>query len=240
MRWRWGRGPVLPARGAAPTGWLIRFSSHRGISVGLVAAIAITDRLVRQQQLAFVPRALMDEPCHLATAIVILGTIARSRRRPPSPWFVWAMLSASVLIDVDHLPQALGTPVLTAGTPRPYTHALWVLAAASCAAAVLAARQARDSTAAGQAPGSTAAGQARDRRAARAAQMTGIAAGAAWGLAAHFLRDVATAQIALWWPVSSAGVHVPHYWYLLALLVLALWPPPRYRPAARRGAISSD
>jgi hypothetical protein len=57
-----------------------------------------------------------------------------------------------------------------------------------------------------------------------------IAAGAAWGVAAHFLRDVATAPIALWWPVSSAGVMVPGYWYLAALFVLAILPPPHARP----------
>src|SRR6476469_7974503 len=56
---------------------------------------------------------------------------------------------------------------------------------------------------------------------ARAGSVAVIAAGAAWGVAAHFLRDVATAPIALWWPVSSAGILVPGYWYLAALLVLA-------------------
>lgn len=214
-------GRLRDARGAALTGWLIRSSSHRGICMGMVAAIAITDRLVHQQQLAFVPRALMDEPCHLATAVVVLGTVTRWRGRPPSPWFAWAMLSASALIDVDHLPQAFGSSALTASTPRPYTHALWVVAAFS-AAAVMAARRGRDST---PAP---------------AAVLTGITAGAACGLGAHFLRDVATAPIALWWPVSSAGVQVPHSWYLLALFALAAWPPARYRVGARRGATSSD
>jgi hypothetical protein len=55
--------------------------------------------------------------------------------------------------------------------------------------------------------------------------VTGIAAGATWGVGAHFLRDVATAPIALWWPLSSAGVQVPNSWYLAALLVLAALPP---------------
>ena len=49
-------------------------------------------------------------------------------------------------------------------------------------------------------------------------------------LLVHFLRDVATAPIALWWPVSSAGILVPGYWYLAALLVLATLPPPHRRP----------
>jgi hypothetical protein len=54
-----------------------------------------------------------------------------------------------------------------------------------------------------------------------------MAAGAALGVAAHFLRDVATAPVALGWPVSSAGVQVPTSWYLAALLVLAILPSPR-------------
>ena len=65
---------------------------------------------------------------------------------------------------------------------------------------------------------------------ARAGMVAGIAAGAAWGVAAHFLRDVATAPIALWWPVSGAGMHIPGYWYLAALLVLATLPPPCTQP----------
>jgi hypothetical protein len=41
---------------------------------------------------------------------------------------------------------------------------------------------------------------------------------------------LATAPIALWWPVSGAGVMMPGYWYLAPLLVLATLPPPRARP----------
>jgi hypothetical protein len=201
---------------------LTGFSARRGVSLGLVAAIALTDRAVREQQLGFVPRALIDEPCHLATALVVLGAITRWRGRPPGPWFVWAMLSASVLIDVDHLPLEFGSTVLTAGTPRPYTHAVWTVAVLAGAAGV-SARRSRASGTAG------------------AALVAGITAGAACGLAAHFLRDVATAPIALWWPVSSAGVRVPQLWYLLALLALAAGPPPGYRALlARRGATSRD
>ena len=89
--------------------------------------IAVTDHVVHQQELPFLWRGLMDEPCHLATAMIVLGALARWRGRPPSSRFVWAMLSASVMIDLDHLPLELGSGVLTEGTPRPYTHALWVL-----------------------------------------------------------------------------------------------------------------
>ena len=66
-----------------------------------------------------------DEPAHLATGILVVAAADRrsSRRRPPSPscsprW------SASVAIDVDHMPQYLGWHALSDGTPRPYTHSL--------------------------------------------------------------------------------------------------------------------
>ncbi|HEY1344160.1 MAG TPA: metal-dependent hydrolase [Streptosporangiaceae bacterium] len=190
---------------------LVVACAHRGVSLALAAAIAVTDHVVHQQQLPFLARGLMDEPCHLATAMIALGALTRWRGRPPGSRFVWAMLSASVLVDLDHLPLELGSAVLTAGTPRPYTHALWVLVLLTVAAA--AARRRR------QVSGS-----------ARARTVAGIAAGAAWGVAAHFLRDVGTAPIALWWPVSSASVQVPGYWYLAALFVLATLPPPRTQP----------
>lgn len=195
-------------------GWLARLSSHRGVSLALIVAIALTDRLIRWQQLGFVLRALVDEPCHLATAVVVLGALMRWRGRLPSRSFVWAMLSASVLIDVDHLPLEFGSAAWTAGTPRPYTHAFWVVAVLAAVAIVAGLRS--------RVPGR-----------ARAMIVTRISAGAAWGTCAHFLRDVATAPISLWWPVSDAGVQVPYSWYLVALLVLAA-VPLRARTVRRR------
>jgi inner membrane protein len=202
---------MLRTHPGARTDRLVAACAHRGVSLALAAAIAVTDHVVHQQQLPFLWRGLMDEPCHLATAMIVLGALARWRGRPPSSRFVWAMLSASVLIDLDHLPLELGSGVLTAGTPRPYTHALWALVLLAVTAA--AARHRHQVSGSG-----------------RAGTVAVIAAGAAWGVAAHFLRDVATAPISLWWPVSSAGVQVPGYWYLAALLILATLPPPRTRP----------
>ena len=202
---------MLRTHPGARTDRLVGVCAHRGVSLALAAAIAVTDQVVHQQQLPFLWRGLMDEPCHLATAMIVLGALARWRGRPPSSRFVWAMLSASVLIDLDHLPLELGSGGLTAGTPRPYTHALWVLVLLAVTAA--AARHRHQVSGSG-----------------RAGAVAVIAAGAAWGVAAHFLRDVATAPISLWWPVSSADVQVPGYWYLAALLILATLPPPRTRP----------
>lgn len=198
---------MLRTHRGARTDRLVAVCAHRGVSLALAAAIAVTDHVVHQQQLPFLWRGLMDEPCHLATAMIVLGALARWRGRPPGSRFVWAMLSASVLIDLDHLPLELGSGVLTAGMPRPYTHALWVLVLLAVTAAA-----------------------ARHRHQVSGGARAGTVAMIAAGVAAHFLRDVATAPIALWWPVSGAGVQVPGYWYLAALLILATLPPPRTRP----------
>src|SRR5262249_57491100 len=100
-------------------------AAPRVVRRSLHAASAGADPVAHLQQRPFLWRALMAEPCHLATAMIVLGALARWLGRPPSSRFVWAMLSASVLIDLDHLPLELGSSVLTAGTPRPHTPALW-------------------------------------------------------------------------------------------------------------------
>ncbi len=58
------------------------------------------------------------------------GLRARRPLRPtsPDPKSGWSMLACSVLVDVDHLPLQFGSSVITAGTARPYTHALWLVA----------------------------------------------------------------------------------------------------------------
>jgi membrane-bound metal-dependent hydrolase YbcI (DUF457 family) len=141
--------------------------------------------------------------------VVVLGTITRWRGRPPGVPFTWSVLIASVAIDLDHLPAKLATRGLLYGNlPRPYTHALWLLALLILLA-VAAARRAR-------APGH-----------ARAALAAGVFAGASWGLASHFLRDITTAPISLLWPVSGAWLQIPYGWYLSALILLAILPPGR-------------
>ena len=120
------------------------------------------------------------------------------------------MLICSNAIDLDHLPQQFGSSVLTAGTPRPYTHALWVVVVLALAA--LAAR-------------------ALSRRAgSRRSRVTMLVLfGSACGVSDHFLRDIATAQMSLWWPISNAPVQVPYWWYVAAIVVIALIPVTRLR-----------
>jgi inner membrane protein len=172
---------------------------------------------------------MVDEPCHLATALVVLGAITRVRGTPPKPNFGWTMLACSVLIDLDHLPEEFGSSILTADTPRPYTHALWVVLV--LIAGTVVARRGSHRT---MTPG--------------AASTALILGGAAWGVSAHLLRDVATAPISLWWPVTKAAVQIPYWCYVLALLVIIAIPLTRaagqddqgQQPTTRRLLGSAD
>lgn len=168
--------------------------------------------LIAWHGLGFALRGMIDEPAHLATALVVLGAITRFRGSPPDPRFGWTMLACSVLIDLDHLPAEFGSDVLTDGTPRPYTHALWTVLVLTLAWAV-----ARD--------------LARRRGSTRPATAELLLSGAAWGLAAHFLRDIATAPMSFWWPVTNMPVEVPYWWYVAALFVIiTLGPVRREKP----------
>jgi hypothetical protein len=191
-------------------GWLARLVSKRGVSLALIVAIVTVDHTILWHVTSFVPRALIDEPCAVATALVVLGAMTRFRGAPPDPKFGWSMLAWSVLIDVDHLPLEFGSPVLTEGTPRPYFHALWVVAVLIVAAVVTR----RWSKRAGKPA---------------CAATASLLAGAACGISAHFLRDVATAPMSPWWPVTKAAVQVPYWWYVLALLIVVAMPPVRFR-----------
>ena len=190
--------------------WLATLASYRWVSLGLVVVIAITDLTIPWHEFGFVLRALADEPCHLATTLVVLGAMTRLLRSPPSPLFGSVMLSSSVLIDLDHLPLEFGSSVLTAGTPRPYTHAFWVVAVLAAAAAVARYWRGHANTPA-------------------SGTVMRVLAGAALGVSAHFLRDIATAPMSFWWPVSSVAVQVPYGWYMGALAVIIAVPPRRQR-----------
>ena len=204
------RGLMLPAHPNGLLGWLATLVSKRGVSLALIAAVVTVDHTISWHGMSFVPRALVDEPCAIATALVVLGAITRFRGTPPDPKFGWSLLAWSVLIDIDHLPLEFGSSVLTAGTPRPYFHALWVLVMLVVAAVV-----ARHWAQRAKTPAS--------------ATTVNILAGTAWGVSAHFLRDVATAQMSLWWPVTKAAVQEPYWWYVLELLVIVAMPPVRRR-----------
>lgn len=201
-------------------GWLVSRAARRWVSLILIACILSVDMALPWQGWGFTVRALLDEPCHQATGLICLGATTRFWGRPPDPRFGWAMLVCSNAIDLDHLPLEFGSSVLTGGTPRPYTHALWVVVVLGFAALAARAWSRRVGT--------------------RVSATTALAAfGAACGVSEHFLRDMATAQMSLWWPVTNAPIEVSYWWYLAAIVVIALAPVPVIRRLIRRGGDGS-
>ena len=195
--------PLAPSGGLAQ--WLSRFVSQRSISIILAAACVVVDRLVHWHQMGFLRAGVIDEPCEIATALIIVGAMVRVRNTAPHPAFFWSMLAWVVLIDADHLPSEFGSLALTAGTPRPYTHALWVVALLLVATVPSRYWSAHVKTTA-------------------AMTTTRVLAGATWGVSTHFFRDVATAPISLWWPITKAPVEVPYWWYAVALALIIVIP----------------
>lgn len=200
----------LPSSLTAFYGWLASRVARRWVSLVLIACILPVDLALPWQGWGFTVRALLDEPCHQATGLVCLGAITRFRGRPPDPRFGWAMLVCSNAIDLDHLPLEFGSSALTAGTPRPYTHALWVVVVLGLAALVARAWSRRTWS--------------------RASAATALVLfGAASGVCDHFLRDIATAQMSLWWPITKVPVEVSYWWYVAAIVVIGLIPLTRQR-----------
>lgn len=103
--------------------------------------------------------------------------------------FIAGCLAGSVAIDLDHIPLFLGSNLLTGQTNRPFTHGLVTIII------VLAISVAARGT----------------------WRYVGI--GIAVGIAAHFLRDMATstAGVPLLWPISTTGFMLPYPVYAAAL-----------------------
>jgi inner membrane protein len=76
----------------------------------------------------FVVFGFFDWVGHFATGVVLIAALR------PSTRMAAGIVLGSLLIDLDHLPAHLGSDILTAGTPRPYTHSLLSLAVVLAAA----------------------------------------------------------------------------------------------------------
>jgi hypothetical protein len=211
---------LAPVRDGRLFRWVACAVSRRRVGTVLALYAFATDWLTGWHGMNFAMRGLLDEPAHLATALVILGALVRVHGALPDPRFGWTMLACSVLIDLDHLPAEFGTQVLTNETPRPYTHALWsviVLVLAWAVARFFVIRSGR----------------------LRPATVELMLAGAAWGVAAHFVRDIATAPMSFWWPVTDMAVEVPYWWYVLALAVIIAIGPIRHDSRPTGGDIDA-
>lgn len=197
--------------------WVETTVAKRWVGALLALYAFATDRLTGWHTMDFGMRGLLDEPAHLATALVIFGALIRIRKTPPDQRFGWSMLACSVLIDLDHLPLQFGSEVLTKGTPRPYTHALWTVLALALAWATARFLRIRFNRL-------------------RPAALELILAGAAWGVAAHFVRDIATAPMSFWWPVTGIAIEVPYWSYAAALAIAVIIRPVRRHPRSAGSA----
>lgn len=134
----------------------------------------------------------IDEPAHLLTCLIALLALASVTGRRLPTAFLAAALVASVAIDLDHLPGFLGWSGLIGLGPRPYTHSLATVAALLGLGFLVAGRY-------------------------RTAML-----GLAFGVSAHFFRDLATGPgIPLLWPFDDAAVRVDYGVYAILLLALA-------------------
>jgi membrane-bound metal-dependent hydrolase YbcI (DUF457 family) len=149
----------------------------------------------------------IDETAHLATGVLVL-----SAWRSPDPAFAAGLLAGSVLIDTDHVPDAMGILLLRRGA-RPVTHSLATVAAAGLAGRRLA-----------------------------AAGLLPVAAvrGAMLGAVVHLGRDLATGTtgVPLLWPLSGRAYSMRYALYfgpLAALAVRSVRRPLQLDGAVGRG-----
>lgn len=161
-----------------------------------ILLILIADLFTTRVRVSQPVDAVFDEPAHIATGLLLLGMLPLALRIRYGSDGLLGVLLGSVLIDIDHLPQEFGYEFLTRGTDRPYPHALLTLLIVLIIAALLSGTWRR------------------------------IGWGFAFGLAAHFLRDLATNRVPLGWPVTNHGFHLPYGFYAAIMLLafaLVLW-----------------
>ena len=173
---------------------LLTITSRR--AAAYLAVVFAIDALLALAAPPLVLLGLLDEVAHLLTAALLLAAL---RPRVPAQ-VVLAALAASMLIDVDHLPQYAGEDVLTEGLPRPVTHSIATLVVLGVLAA-------------------TAWGLPWQ-----------LATGALLGVSTHFVRDLATGPgLALLWPLSDQAVRVSYTVYAALVVAAAVIAERRSR-----------
>ncbi|MGN6167902.1 MAG: metal-dependent hydrolase [Solirubrobacteraceae bacterium] len=172
--------------------------------VTCVAVIAVSDFVLwRWRGPPFVILALLDEPAHAATGLVALGAVGVIFEVP----IVLAVLAGSVVIDLDHIPDQLGSDFLLVGHgihTRPYTHSLATVVVLAAVALLVG-------------------GNARK-----------LMLVAALALVMHFFRDIAEPRgsgAPLLWPLSDRVYTLGYGWYaggVVLLATIALWRRTRH------------
>jgi membrane-bound metal-dependent hydrolase YbcI (DUF457 family) len=163
-----------------------------GSAVALaVGAILVADAVMPESGEPVWLVGSLDEIAHLATGVVVLGALGTS----VDGRLARGLIGASVLIDIDHIPQYAGARWLTAGTARPYPHSVLTLIASSATLLAL-------------------------RRRAPQAEAGTTALGILIGFTAHFVRDLATpgTGVALLWPIKKRAFSISHRLYAVLLI----------------------
>jgi membrane-bound metal-dependent hydrolase YbcI (DUF457 family) len=167
-----------------------RWRLKSSVVVTGIAVIGAADLLLWLWTAPRVIVALADELAHAATGLVAFGAFGVACEAP----VVAAVLAGSVLIDLDHVPDLLGSDVLQHGIPRPYTHSLSTVVVLVCAALLLPSKTRK------------------------------LVLVAALALLLHFFRDIAEPGgpgVALLWPFSDQAYTLEYGWYAGALVLLA-------------------
>jgi membrane-bound metal-dependent hydrolase YbcI (DUF457 family) len=180
---------------------------RRSPSLRWVAAAAVllvlSDWTYRQVGDSVVPGGLLDEIAHLMTTLIVVWALGRR----VSDRVLLLALVASVAIDADHVPGALGYGFLTQGTPRPYSHSLLSIVVVLVIAGIW-----------------------RSRR----NVLLGLALGLAIHFWRDMSES--DAGVSLLWPVSNHSFMLSHAGYLTAMAVLATIAAVSARFPARRSA----
>ena len=106
--------------------------TSRLLPILALAVVLLLDVVARSRSWGTLMIGVLDEPAHVATALLVLLAVAGPCRLLAYPRISGAAVVGSVAIDLDHVPLYAGLPVDVAGG-RPFTHCLLtavVLAAA--------------------------------------------------------------------------------------------------------------
>lgn len=189
-RWRRAVG-AISRRVDRRLQWSLRGSDRASRSVlvaGCFAIVATVDALMSQRGFPSIWEAALDETAHLATTTLLLAWLVRILPLVR----LWPMLLATVLIDLDHIPNQIGWDGITRDTVRPYSHSLLTVALVMVAAWF---------------------GRPRGRW---------IMMSIAVGISGHLLRDMATGGVPLLWPFSRRAVTLEHAAYVGLLAACAV------------------
>lgn len=148
---------------------------------------------------------LLDEPAHLATALLVLLAVAGPRWLARHRSFTLAACIAAVAIDVDHIPLYARVPHIAVDGGRPFTHSLLTVAVLLLVALVF-----------------------------RRSRTVALALGAGVALHL-FRDLASGPGVSLFWPFHAAGLHLPYGAYLAVLVAAAAVATVRASTGRRPG-----